>query len=207
MKLSSELLQLIDSLSLQDSSAVADCLESFANYLLAVNQKINLVSRRNTESVISDQIFDSLAMLPLINYKVGASLLDLGSGAGFPGMIHKIVRLDLRLISVDSNGRKIEFQRSAATKLGLQGCVFHVKRIEELPPQNVDYLIAKAVSDTIELARLGAVHIAKSGCLLLPRASGATAEDLTSLGLILESQREYAYSPAGRLSRMLAYRK
>ena len=88
------------------NSAVESQIVIFRDYLIEVNQHVNLVSRNKTEFVIGDLIFDSLAMLPLIEYPEGALLLDIGSVAGFPWIIHKIVRPDLRLVTVDSNLRK-----------------------------------------------------------------------------------------------------
>ncbi len=207
VKLPTTVLELIDSLPLIERQPTVDKLGLFTDYLIEVNRKINLVSRRETETVIADQIFDSLSMLPLINYRPGASLLDLGSGAGFPGLIHKVARPDLKLISVDAAGRKIEFQRSAAARLGLENCVFHVKRIEDLPPQGVEYLIAKAVSDVSHLANLAKPHLATAGVLLLPRAFESQSEDLVDSGLRLELNEVYTSSPAGRRSRLLIYRK
>ena len=94
-------------------------LEKFKAHLLEVNRKINLVSRQDSSKVVDDLIADSLAILKLIDYPHPRELLDIGSGAGFPWIVHKIVRQDLQIISVDSNQRKIEFQRESARLLGL----------------------------------------------------------------------------------------
>ena len=72
------------------NAAVESQIVIFRDYLIEVNQHVNLVSRNKTELVIGDLIYDSLAILPLVEYPEGALLLDIGSGAGFPWIIHKI---------------------------------------------------------------------------------------------------------------------
>ena len=68
-------------------NAVAQ-LETFANHLLEYNKKVNLVSRQNTIGIINDLIFDCLSMLEHYRYGDDATLLDIGSGAGFPWLVH-----------------------------------------------------------------------------------------------------------------------
>ena len=69
-----------------------ELLEKFKAHLLDVNRKINLVSRHDSSKVVDDLIADSLAILKLIDYPHSAKVLDVGSGAGFPWIVHKIVR-------------------------------------------------------------------------------------------------------------------
>jgi 16S rRNA G527 N7-methylase RsmG len=76
-----------------------ELLDKFKAHLLEVNRKINLVSRHNSSKVVDDLIADSLAILELVDYPRSAIVLDVGSGAGFPWIVHKIVRQDLQIIS------------------------------------------------------------------------------------------------------------
>lgn len=149
---------------------------SFASYLLQVNPKINLISRQNSVDLLNGLIYDALLIAGLVKLENGASLLDIGSGAGIPGLIQKLARPDLSLCSVDSNRRKIEFQRTAAAQLGLLNCQFICGRIETAAIAPCDYATAKAFGTVLEVCRLAAPHLRFGGILILPRGSNENAE-------------------------------
>jgi 16S rRNA (guanine527-N7)-methyltransferase len=182
-------------------------LEKFKAHLLDVNRKINLVSRQDSSEVVENLIADSLAILKLINYPHSAKVLDIGSGAGFPWIVHKIVRQDLQIISVDSNQRKIEFQRESARILGLRQCVFHAARVETIVELDADFCIAKAFGSVELICRLVARHLKASGKLVLPRSAkeviDVTAVEVT--GFVVEGDMEY--EAAGRMAKLLVLRK
>ncbi len=188
------------------NAAVESQIVIFRDYLIEVNQHVNLVSRNKTEFVIGDLIYDSLAMLPLIEYPEGALLLDIGSGAGFPWIIHKIVRPDLRIVTVDSNQRKIEFQKSAARKLGFSDCQFFWKRVEEVNPIGCDFAISKAFGSLELICALALPHIKPSGNLILPRIAGEAASSEYA-GFKIENAQEYQSSSSGRISNLLTLKK
>jgi 16S rRNA (guanine527-N7)-methyltransferase len=152
-----------------DEQPLLDRLRRFRELLLTANQHINLISRRDSERVMLSLISDSLTLLRLLNYQPGSTLLDLGSGAGFPWVPQKLAQPDLKIISVESNRRKLEFQRSVVRELGLADCRLEPFRLEELPPQDADYLVAKAVGDVDELISLAASNLRPGGLLVLPR--------------------------------------
>jgi 16S rRNA (guanine527-N7)-methyltransferase len=184
-----------------------ELLDKFKAHLLDVNRKINLVSRQDSSKVVDGLIADSLAILKLIDYPHSAKVLDIGSGAGFPWIIHKIIRQDLQIISVDSNQRKIEFQRESARMLGLKQCIFHAARIETLAELDADFCIAKAFGSVELICELATRHLKASGKLVLPRSAkdviDATA--VQTLGFVLESSTEY--KAAGRLAKLLVLRR
>jgi 16S rRNA (guanine527-N7)-methyltransferase len=184
-----------------------ELLEKFRTHLLDVNRKINLVSRRDSSKVVDDLIADSLATLKLIDYPRSVRVLDIGSGAGFPWIVHKIVRQDLQIISVDSNQRKIEFQRDSARILGLKQCVFHAARIETLSELGVDFCIAKALGSVELVCKLAARHLKTSGKLVLPRSANENVDIIAveAFGFVVESDPEY--EAAGRRARLLELRK
>jgi 16S rRNA (guanine527-N7)-methyltransferase len=184
-----------------------ELLEKFTAHLLDVNRKINLVSRQDSFKVVDDLIADSLAILKLIDYPHSARVLDVGSGAGFPWIVHKIVRQDLRIISVDSNQRKIEFQRESARILRLKQCVFHSARIETMAELDADFCIAKAFGSVELICELTARHLKASGKLVLPRSAKEVIDAIAveTLGFVVESDKEY--EAAGRMAKLLVLRK
>lgn len=189
-----------------DNSEIESQIAGFRDYLIEVNKHVNLVSRNKTESVIDDLIYDSLAMLALIDYHDGDLLLDIGSGAGFPWVIHKIVRSNLRVVTVDSNQRKVEFQKNASRKLGFTACQFLWKRVEELAPIGCDFAISKAFGSLELICELALPHLKPSGKLILPRIAGE-ATGSSYAGFITENVQEYQSSSSGRVSNLLTLKK
>lgn len=175
---SSLFLPLLEKLECGNAGEIIAGLEQFKIYLLAVNTKINLVSRQESSQVIDNLIYDSLAMLPYLHYPAKARLLDIGSGAGFPWIVHKFVYPTLQIVSVDSTARKIEFQRAVVKLLKWSDCSLHAVRVETLKPQNADFCIAKAVASVERVCRMARRHLAPSGILVLPRSLRAPTSDL-----------------------------
>ncbi|TFH65549.1 MAG: methyltransferase domain-containing protein [Candidatus Zixiibacteriota bacterium] len=184
-----------------------ELLEKFKAHLLDLNRKINLVSRQDSSRVVENLIADSLATLKLIDYPHSVKVLDVGSGAGFPWIVHKIVRQDLEIISVDSNQRKIEFQRESARMLGLKQCVFHAARVETIAELGADFCIAKALGSVELICELTARHLKTSGRLVLPRSANEVVDAMAveALGFVVESDTEY--EAAGRRAKLWVLRK
>lgn len=178
----------------------------FREYLLKVNLKINLVSRSNSESVVDDLIFDSLSMLKHIRYSDGLKLLDIGSGAGFPWIIHKIANPSLVVATIEANRKKVEFQRVAARLLGFKDCVFYAERAEDVDSLGVDYVTAKAFGSVALIGALAGPHLNSGGQLVLPRIGG---EGLISapVGFALVASHEYKSTSAGRISNLHIFKK
>lgn len=200
--------KLCTKLKVNDPEVLAGQLQNFKDSLLRANARINLVSRRNGSVVVDQLLADSLALLELIDYPVAAKLLDIGSGAGFPWIPHKLVHQSLQVVSVDANRRKIEFQRSAVRVLALSDCELLAERIEALPPQNADVVIAKAVGNMEDLLEWSARHLRPGGRIFLPRSATeswpgpAPVEDLKFV-----SESRYGQSWTSAESKLFVFNK
>lgn len=93
--------------------------EIFRNLLKEYNEKYNLTSITDEKEVYIKHFLDSI--LPENNFSYGASVIEIGSGGGFPSIPLKIVRDDLNFTLVESTGKKCEFLKAAVDKLGLNG--------------------------------------------------------------------------------------
>lgn len=194
--------------SFEGGDSVYERLGLFADYLLQVNSKINLISRQSSQALLNSLIHDSLLIASLVKFDVGATLLDIGSGAGIPGLAQKIARPDLGLYSVDSNRRKIEFQRTAAARLRLSNCKFICGRIETAAVALCDYASAKAFGTVSEVCRLAAPHLKFGGILILPRGSNETpAEQQPTAGFSLAGRHEYHSRLTGQSTLLLLRRE
>jgi 16S rRNA (guanine527-N7)-methyltransferase len=110
-------------------------LETFATYhqlLLDWNQRMNLISRADESRIITHHFLDSLTPVPHLDWPEGIQLLDLGSGAGFPGVPIKIVRPEVSLTVLDSRRKRILFLKKLVPLLSLQSASIICERAEKL---------------------------------------------------------------------------
>ncbi|OEF97562.1 16S rRNA methyltransferase G [Desulfuribacillus alkaliarsenatis] len=127
----------------------------FNNYyklLIDWNEKINLTAITEPEEVFYKHFYDSLTLL--ISYptiKGSKTMIDIGSGAGFPGIPIKILLPELQITFMDSLNKRIKYLQIVANELGLKNCSFVHGRAEELGHkpeyrEQFDYAVARAVA-------------------------------------------------------------
>ena len=112
------------------SEQMIDIFYKMTNRLLEENEKYNLTAVRTPEGVIEHHIFDSI--LPESLIPQGATVLDVGSGGGFPSLPLATVRPDLKITALDSTEKKTEYIKATAQILGLQNVSVICGRAEEL---------------------------------------------------------------------------
>lgn len=129
----------------------AEQLIRYYELLIAWNSRMNLTAITDKEEVAAKHFADSALPVKLLSQ--GASLIDVGSGAGFPGVVLKILRPDLKLTLLDSLGKRITFLETLCDELKLTDvrCI-HARaedgaRMKELR-EHFDYATARAVSAT-----------------------------------------------------------
>ncbi|MDE5897488.1 MAG: 16S rRNA (guanine(527)-N(7))-methyltransferase RsmG [Clostridia bacterium] len=113
-----------------------DRFKKFAELLGVYNKRYNLTSITDEKSVLYKHFFDSMAGLD--EFYAESSVVEIGSGGGFPSIPLKIVRDDLRFTLVESTGKKCDFLRAAVAELGLKNVEVVHSRAEELG-KNVHY--------------------------------------------------------------------
>lgn len=129
------------------------------------NRTYNLTAVRDEAEMVTHHLLDSLAVLPHLG--AVASLADVGSGAGLPGLPLAVARPDLRLTSVEANQKKAAFQQQAKIELGLANVVVHCGRVEAvMPEKSFDAVVSRAFSDLAEFARLAGRLVREGGRLL-----------------------------------------
>lgn len=105
--------------------------ELFADLLVETNKKFNLTAIKEADDIVIKHFADSISLFSAIDIPEGAKILDVGTGAGFPGIPLLICRPDLKLTMLDSTGKKLAFVREALEKLGLSAEVIHSRAEEE----------------------------------------------------------------------------
>ena len=151
-------------------------LEAYVALLRSWNPRINLVSAASLDDVWRRHILDCGQLVR--HLPPGArTLLDLGSGAGLPGLILAILGVK-EVILVESDRRKVAFLREAARVAGVQ-ITLHPRRIEEIPPIMADVVTARALAPLPQLLRWVAPFLHKGSVCLFLKGAGV-ADELTA---------------------------
>lgn len=111
----------------------------YMNFLLQENKKYNLSGIKKPEEVISKHFLDSLAPLAYLEINKDCRIIDVGTGAGFPGFVLKIYRPELKLVLLDSTLKKINFLNLLAAKLNMQNDLELIHERAEKLGQNEEY--------------------------------------------------------------------
>jgi 16S rRNA (guanine527-N7)-methyltransferase len=152
----------------------------YADELAAWNAHTNLTAITDREGVYVRHFLDSLALAPFLG-EVPDSLVDLGTGAGFPGLPLKFLLPNLAVTLVDSVGKKTAFLAYLVARLGLDGVRVLTARAEELghdPRERERHavVVARAVADLRVLAEYGLPLLRLGGRLLAPKGASAHEE-------------------------------
>ena len=168
-------------------------IEQFLAYLallLKWNRKMNLTALRSPREIIIHHFLDSLLLLP--HLPQNARLLDIGSGAGFPGLPLKIARPGLTIDLVEATAKKVSFLKEAVRRLGLSGMnvipVFLGKEPMALPPEvSWDVFVSRGVNLEVVL-RAVKPYWGPAQRLLLMKGPD-WREEIKKLGPLLKKQQ------------------
>jgi len=154
--------------------------EAYAALLEQWSLRLNLTGARTLEEIVSHHFLDSLSCLVADSFPNGGSVLDVGSGAGFPGVPIKIARPDLQLTLLEASRRRTAFLDLLITELRIQGEVVH-GRAEVLAHQperreRYDRVLARATASLPLLLELCLPFVRVGGRSVLPKGSRAHEE-------------------------------
>lgn len=120
-------------------------LANYAELIVEWNSKINLIARSDIENLPRKHILHSLAIAKTISFQPGTTIVDVGTGGGFPGIPLAILFPEARFLLIDSIGKKIKVVADCIERLGLQNSVAIQCRAEDVDRQ-VDFIVARAVT-------------------------------------------------------------
>ena len=141
-------------------------LEIYAKFLLEYNSHTNLTAITELNDVYLKHFYDSLTIVKNIDLTKIANLLDIGTGAGFPGMVLKIVFPSLKVTLLDSNNKKIAFLKELAKKLNL-----NVEIVVQNRREFYDIVTSRAVADLSILSELAIPYLKVGGNFIAMKAN------------------------------------
>ena len=109
------------------------------------NQKINVISRKDIDNLYERHVLHSLAIPPIVRFRSGADILDLGTGGGFPGIPLAIFYPEVNFTLIDGTRKKIHVVQEITNALGLQNVTAKQIRAEELKGK-FDFVVTRAVA-------------------------------------------------------------
>jgi 16S rRNA (guanine527-N7)-methyltransferase len=136
------------------------------------NGTYNLTAVRDPAEMVTRHLLDSLAILPHVQ---GATLADLGTGPGLPGIVLAIAAPGRQILLVDSNGKKVRFLREAIRTLGLDGVRAVQSRVEEVEG-SFDCITARAFASLADMLGWGGHLLAPDGIWLAMKGKPADEE-------------------------------
>ncbi|MCK8515251.1 16S rRNA (guanine(527)-N(7))-methyltransferase RsmG [Methylonatrum kenyense] len=143
------------------------------------NRAFNLSAVRDPLDMVPLHLLDSLSLLP---YLEQPSLLDVGSGAGLPGIPLAICRPQMAVTVLDSNGKKTRFMQQVRLQLGLTGLAVVHQRVEAFrPAAPFATICSRAFARTDTFVKAAAAHLAPGGVMLAMKARFDAGEELREL--------------------------
>lgn len=117
------------------------------------NSKINVISRKDIENLYEHHILHSLAIAKFIGFKPGTTILDLGTGGGFPGIPLAILFPDVTFLLNDRINKKLKVGQEVATAIGLENVSFRHCGAEEIK-ERFDFVVSRAVMPLPDLIKI-----------------------------------------------------
>ena len=169
------------------SDLQAEQFSSYYNMLIQKNEVMNLTAITEFEEVLSKHFLDSLMIQNMKDLKKdietdARSLIDIGTGAGFPGIPLKIVYPQLKVVLLDSLNKRVQFLNEVIHELGLQNITAIHGRAEDVAKQlqyreQFDYCVSRAVANLASLSEY-CIPFVKIGGSFIPYKSGKIEEEL-----------------------------
>lgn len=179
----------------------------YAALLADWNTKINLTAITDPEGIVLKHFADSLSIFSVVDFPRGAKVIDVGTGAGFPGVAMKIARPDLEITLLDSTRKKLNVIEDILEHIGLECTLVH-GRAEEYQKQknfkeSFDYSVARAVANLKTLSGWTMPFVKKGGTFISMKGAKAREEiaesekTIAKLGGKIAEVRSFELGDAG----------
>lgn len=196
-----------------DAALVAQKLDEYAALLVEYNQKVNLTAITDAQGIEDKHFIDSLLLAA--RPEVRGRMVDVGTGAGFPGIVAKLYKPELELTLMEPTGKRVDFLKYACAQLGIEA-EFAKERAEEAARkqwrESFDVATARAVAALPVLAEYCLPLVRVGGVFLAMKGSGADEEIDAARGAVAKLGGKYcarqdAELPDGSHRTLILYEK
>lgn len=165
---------------LLDETAL-DRFDLYAEMLVETNKTLNLTAITDPDEIVYKHFVDSLALLSCVNFIDNAKVIDVGTGAGFPGVVLLIARPDLKMTLLDGTNKRLVFIANVLDELGLEADIVHMRAElagkDKTFREQYDIVTARAVASLNILSEY-CLPFAKLGGYFSPMKSVKTDEEV-----------------------------
>lgn len=161
--------------------AALERFDKYAELLVETNKTLNLTAITEPDEIVYKHFIDSLSLLTCVDPQKGAKLIDVGTGAGFPGVVLLIARPDLEITLLDGTNKRLVFIENVLNEIGLNADIVHMRA--ELAGKDAkfrekyDLVTARAVANLNTLSEY-CMPFVKIGGIFAPMKSSKTNEEL-----------------------------
>ena len=191
-----------------EASLVVSRIEQYLQLLLKWNQKINLTAEKDPEEILKKHVFDSLQYVRAI--EPGFRMMDIGSGAGFPGILLKIIFPQLQLVLLESQRKRCSFLETVVRDLEMEQVKVFNARAEDISGNQAgqfDLVIFRAVSGVQECLNLSERFLPSGGRVVLKKNPGENLKQMVSDPRFLLQKEVSITSYHGVISSLLVFEK
>ena len=188
-----------ESVGLTLSREQYDKLSIYAEFLVEYNEKVNLTAITEPIEILRKHFIDSILLTKYVDIPLNSTLIDVGTGAGFPSVPIKIYRPDIKITLLDSINKRIDYLKQLCEKLEIDAEFTH-GRAEDFSKkeeyrEKFDFSCARAVANMALLSELCIPFVKQNGCFVAMKGPNEDislgANAVTVLGGLIEKDIEY----------------
>lgn len=164
-------------LKIKQDTTKQDKLIEYANLIFKWNKTYNLTSIKKIQDIYIQHLYDSLTIIQPLEKHLNthniekATVLDVGSGAGLPGVVIAIMCPYIKVVCIDSVGKKVAFIKHVAGALNLTNLSAHHQRVEQWKTEPVHIVISRAFTSLFNFTKWAGMHVQQNGYMVAMKAN------------------------------------
>ncbi len=174
------LLKVTENCNIKTDFSAFERLNKYAEMLAETNKMFNLTAITEPDDITVKHFADSLSVFKYADFPEGSSVIDVGTGAGFPGLVMLLVRPDLKVTFLDGTKKKLSFIDSVLSETGVEGKILHGRAEEfgkkEEYREKYDFAAARAVANLTSLSEYCLPFVKVGGSFISMKGASSDEE-------------------------------